>query len=105
MTAAKLTLLLNHLHGSEASLLKVLGTLAVALPVLAVAALTWSAALDTEARLHTFTETLEFLEEQLVAIREARSGYEFNRLLLETETRLLGETASWFSRRSYIGVS
>lgn len=82
-----------------------IGVLAVILPVLAVGALSLAAALDLEARYHTFREMHEYLVTQERHLRDARSEREFSRLVLETESRLLGETVNWFSRRSYTGVA
>ena len=82
-----------------------LGLLAIVLPVVAVGGLSWSAALDCEARVETFGETLRFLKRQRPLLEQAASVGEFDGLLLETETTLLGETANWFSRRSNTGVT
>jgi SMODS and SLOG-associating 2TM effector domain 1 len=83
----------------------VLGTLAIVLPVLAVAGLSWAAALDCEARVETFRETRKFLKKQRSVIKQANTAAEYDRLLLETETVLLGETTNWFSRRATTGVN
>ncbi len=83
----------------------VLGFFGVLLPVIAVAALSLAAANDLEARSHTFTEMLEFLEHQAILLKNATSEREFSKLLTETESRLLGETVTWFSRRSFTGVA
>ena len=82
-----------------------LGTFAIVLPVLAVGALSWSAALDLSARVETFRETLEFLQRQRPLIENAASGDEFDKLLGETEYVLLSETAGWFARRSNTSVA
>jgi hypothetical protein len=82
-----------------------LGMLAVVLPVLAVAALSLAAANDLEARAHTFEEMGEFLLKQEKRLGAAMSEREYARLVMETETRLLGETVNWFSRRSFTGVA
>lgn len=83
----------------------VLGTLAIVLPVLAVAGLSWAAALDCEARVETFRETRKFLKKQRGVIKQANTAAEYDRLLLETETVLLGEVTNWFSRRATTGVN
>ncbi|MEO5714723.1 MAG: hypothetical protein ABIT37_14645 [Luteolibacter sp.] len=83
----------------------VLGFLAVVLPVVAVAALSLAAANDLEARHHTFAEMHDFLKSQTIRIGKCGSEREFSRLLLETESRLLGETLNWFSRRSFTAVA
>ena len=48
---------------------------------------------------------LRFLKRQRPLLEQAASVGEFDGLLLETETTLLGETANWFSRRSNTGVT
>lgn len=90
-------------HGGNESLL--LGPLAILLPVLAVAALSLSAAFDLEARKHTFSDMLVFLNRQRHLLIHASSEREFRHLLLLTESRLLGETVNWFSRRSFTGIA
>lgn len=70
----------------------------------AVGGLSWAAVLDSEARVETFGETLDFLKRQRPFLEQATSAAEFDRLLLETETILLGETTNWFSRRSNTGL-
>ena len=102
-TAFKAALLLKHVNNE--SLLAVLGSLAVTLPVLAVGGLSWTAAVDCEARVQTFEETLHFLRRQRPYLEQAASGPEFDRLLIETETVLLGEISNWYSRRSNKNVS
>ncbi|MCA9200453.1 MAG: SLATT domain-containing protein [Planctomycetales bacterium] len=81
------------------------GTLAIVLPVLAVAGLSWLAALDCEARVETFKETIAFLKRQENALNRADTGAEFDRLVIETETVLLGEVTNWFSRRANTSVA
>lgn len=106
--SVKLALLLGS-HGPPApateTWLATLGTLAIVSPVLAVGALSWAAALDSEARVETFGETLDFLRRQRPLLEQAASSAEFDRLVVETETALLGETANWYSRRSNTGVA
>lgn len=82
-----------------------LGPLAVILPVVAVAALSLAASLDLEGRVHTYREMLVFLEEQKIHLSNAASETAFCRLALETESRLLAETAGWYSRRTFTGVA
>lgn len=84
---------------------EVLGILAVVFPVLAVAGVSWASALDFEARIETFQETLHHLKRQQELIKRADTAAEFDKLLLETETVLLGENANWFSRRANTGVN
>lgn len=83
----------------------VLGFLGVMLPVVAVAALSLAAAKDLEARSHTFKEMHRFLIHQSKLIANAQSEREFSKLLNETESRLLGETVTWFSRRTFTGIA
>lgn len=78
-----------------------LGSAAILLPVLAVAALSWAAAKDYEARVHTYREMVEFLKNQVARIQSAVSRRENSRLIKETETHLLRETADWYSRRTH----
>jgi hypothetical protein len=92
-------------HAYEGTASSILGGLAIVMPVLAVAALSIAAALDLEARKHTYKEMLEFLEQQVKFLHDASFQREFARLLLETEARLLGEITTWFSRRSFTGVA
>ncbi|HEY7156430.1 MAG TPA: hypothetical protein VH575_20855 [Gemmataceae bacterium] len=82
-----------------------LGVLAIVFPILAVAGLSFTASMDSAARSHTFAETLEFLKEQEPLLRQTESPREFATLLQETESRLLGEVTSWYSRRSFTSVT
>ena len=94
------------LAGADGKVLPaVLGVLAVALPVIAVAALSLATAFDLEAREGISSEMVGFLTDQVARLKNATDAREYQRLLIETETRLLGETANWFARRSYVGVS
>jgi FtsH-binding integral membrane protein len=77
------------------------GTLAIVMPVLAVAALSLAAALDVETQEHAYEEMLEFLHSQVEYLNTASSERDYARLVIETEYQLLGETATWFSRRSF----
>ena len=87
------------------TLTALLGALAIVLPLLAVGALSLAAALDLEAREHTYDEIRAFLREQERHLKEVTLERDFARLVLETESQLLGETANWFSRRSFTGVA
>ena len=107
-TALKLLFILAYLvfhidgiHFAKA----LLGFFGVLCPVVAVAALSLAAANDLEARSHTFKEMHDFLTRQAALINAATSEREFAKLLNETEPRLLGETVTWFSRRSFTGVA
>jgi hypothetical protein len=83
----------------------VLATTAILLPVLAVAALSLAASFDLEARVHTYDEMLTYLRRQESLLGLATSERAFCRLAMETEARLLGETAGWYSRRAFTGIS
>ncbi|WAC19596.1 hypothetical protein OVA24_20465 [Luteolibacter sp. SL250] len=83
----------------------VLGICAVLLPVLAVGALSLAASFDLEARSHTYQEMLEYLQKIRPLFAAAKSERAFTHLMLQTESRLLGETANWASRRSFTGVT
>lgn len=91
--------------GAKEYLESTLGSFAVVLPAIAVAALSLAAAFDLEARLHTSKEMLAFLNRQVLLLNLASSPREYNRLLLETESRLLGETVNWYARRSFLGIA
>lgn len=82
-----------------------LGTLAVLLPVLAVAALSLAASFDVEARMRTYSEMVEYLRRQERHLLVATSEREFAALAFETESRLLGETATWFTRRFFAPIT
>ena len=94
---------LLHLGGAHGA--EVTGPLAILLPVLAVAALSLAAAFDLEARKYTFADMVEFLLAQRKLINAATTEREFCQLLLETESRLLGEIVNWYSRRAFTGVA
>lgn len=102
-TLVKLLVLLGaiHLGAWESFAAPALGTLAILLPVLAVGAVSWAAAMDYEARVHTYGEMLQFLETEEKRLQRAVSAREFQTLVEETETRLLGETADWYIRRVF----
>jgi hypothetical protein len=95
----------HHLPRAAASLEDWCGPLAIVLPVLAVGALSLAAAFDLEARAQTFYDMLSFLRRQRRYIEHATSEGEFADLALETESRLLGETVNWLSRRSFAEVA
>ncbi len=95
-----------HIHPSSSDVIKAtLGFFGVILPVLAVAFLSLAAAHDLEARYHTFAEMDEFLKKQVRLLKNADSEREFARLMIETESQLLGETATWYSRRAFTEVA
>lgn len=105
-TAAKLvSSFAGHASHGTSVAESILGSLAIILPVLAVAALSLAAAFDLEARVHTAEEMIAFLDQQKNHLKHAGSPREVARLLLETETRLLGEVANWQSRRSFTGIA
>jgi hypothetical protein len=102
-TSSKLAIMVGILgvhHGAT----NLLGAVAVAFPVLAVGFLSLAASLDLEARIQTYKELLLVLEARVDQLRRTNSERDFQRLLIETELRLLGETATWSSRRSFTGV-
>lgn len=104
-----------------------LGMLGVVLPVVAVGALSLAAAFGLEARVHTYLDTLSFLNPRIAArvaadiemtsprlpaeaglvelLKNADTELEFHRLVLETETILMGELANWTSRRAFLPVA
>jgi hypothetical protein len=82
-----------------------LGVLTVVLPVIAVAGLSLASSFDLEARAHTYGEMLDYLKSQQRHLEQAESEREFAALALETETRLLGAAATWYSRRAFTTVA
>lgn len=105
-TLAKLgTSLPGSASETSAWLPGILGFFAIVMPVVAIGALSYVAAMDSAARSLTYEETLQFLKQQRPRLIEAESFREFASLLLETESRLLGETASWYHRRSVTAVN
>jgi hypothetical protein len=82
-----------------------MGTLAIVMPVLAAAALSLAAAMDLEAQEHTYRGMLAFLRQQENNLAAAASEGDCRALVLETDSVLLGETANWFSRRSFSSVA
>ncbi|WP_295393033.1 hypothetical protein [uncultured Thiodictyon sp.] len=109
---------LIQLPAEPAALLtSTLGALAVFLPVLAVGALSWAAAQDYEARVHSFRATLTFLEREsdaldrilrdqneapALGLSDARDA---RRAIEAIEQELLGETAEWYTRRTFGSVA
>jgi hypothetical protein len=89
---------------AEHELTASLGVLAIILPVLAVGTMSLAAAMDLEARTHTFGDVLKLLQRQRKLLTQAATRREFEGLMLRAEAALLGETANWYSRRSYLGV-
>lgn len=79
--------------------------MAILFPVVAVAALSLAAALDLQARASTYQKTLAFLNSHLKLLKQATSDGEFAELAIEAESRLLGETATWYFRRSYTSIA
>jgi hypothetical protein len=108
-TLAKLVLVAGESAGAgthgQNDWVSVCGSLAIVLPVFAVAALSLAGAFDLQARWHTFAEMHVFLLAQEQNLKNANSQREFAKLVLETESRLLGETANWFARRTFTGVA
>jgi hypothetical protein len=106
-TGVKLWWAANALHSPEQNLpwTEVLGGLAIVMPVVAVGFLSVAASQDIEARVHIYGEMLAFLKLQTLRLERAASEGDFLDALVETETRLLGETASWLMRRSFMTVT
>ncbi|MFN0125082.1 MAG: hypothetical protein ACKV19_00150 [Verrucomicrobiales bacterium] len=107
-TAAKLSMVLHWWHVSDADhdiVATALAFLAVLLPVIAVAGLSLAAAFDLEARTHTYEKMLDFLNTQTPLLETAATENEFATLALQTESRLLAETAIWYARRAFTGVA
>jgi hypothetical protein len=96
---------LHHVIDEHPAVKAVLGTLAIVMPVLAAAALSLAAALDLEAQEQTYHELHQFLKRQERHLINATSERDYAELVLETETSVLGETANWFSRRSFVTVA
>ncbi len=82
-----------------------LGFFAIISPVIAVGAVSLAAALDWKARIYTYQEMVDFLKQQEDILNNAESESEVEKLILETESRLIGETANWFTRRSFAEVT
>jgi len=82
-----------------------LGFFAIISPVIAVGAVSLAAALDWKARVHTYQEMVNFLKGQEGILKNADSRIEVEKLILETESHLLGEVANWFTRRSFAEVA
>ncbi|MCB9897514.1 MAG: hypothetical protein H6825_05890 [Planctomycetes bacterium] len=100
-TTAKLVLM----HGELESVVHSLGVAAVLLPVAAVAGLSFAASLDTEASAHVYGDMAAYAREQARLLAAADSKREFESLVLETESSLVGEPSIWFWRRSFTGVA
>lgn len=82
-----------------------MGVMAIMLPVMAVGGMSIAAALDAEARDHTFAQMRDFLTAQAQRLTQAASQREAMALAVESETRLLGETLTWYARRVYTGIA
>lgn len=82
-----------------------MGVVAIMLPVMAVGGMSIAAALDAEARDHTFAQMRDFLTAQVQRLTQAASQREAMALAVEAETRLLGETLTWYARRVYTGIA
>lgn len=103
--AATLMKLALKSKGIDGMPIQATGLAAVVLPVMAVAAMSLVAALDAQARAHTFEEMREFLQASKRRLTEATSPREAVALAAEAETRLFGETLLWYSRRAYTSVA
>ena len=105
-TAAKLLALLGAMPDVMAAMVgQWSGVLAVTLPVAALGFLSWAAASDLEARAKTYADMHRFLAAQAARLASAGAQREFERLVRETELRILDENLGWFSRRLFSGVS
>ncbi len=82
-----------------------MGFIAIVSPVIAVGAVSLAAALDWKARVHTYQEMVDYLKQQENILNNVDSAIEVEKLILETESHLLGETANWFTRRSFTDVA
>lgn len=82
-----------------------MGVVAIMLPVMAVGGMSIAAALDAEARDHTFAQMRDFLTAQVQRLTQAASQREAMALAVEAETRLLSETLTWYARRVYTGIA
>lgn len=82
-----------------------LGALAILLPVMAVAVLSWTIAQDYEARVATYRSTKATLQQNAEKLATAGSKNECMDLVQATETELLGETLEWAARNTYTKVS
>jgi len=92
-------------HEVHDMLKAVMGFFGIVLPVIAVASLSLASAFDLEARHSNSNEMIAFLHEQVSFLKNANTAREYGRLLIETESRLLGETVNWYARRSFLGIS
>lgn len=102
-TASKLLMKLSGVDAGELG--GWFGIVAVVFPVMAVGAMSMAAALDVQAREHTFAHMHDFLSAQTQQLQQATSQREAAALAVETETRLLGETVTWYARRAYTGIA
>lgn len=82
-----------------------LGTAAIVLPVIAVAAVSLAASFDLDARIHTYLEMQEFLKTRREHLVQAESERAFAALALQTEARLLGENVNWYYRHAFAKVA
>jgi hypothetical protein len=107
-TLIKLLILCHTLPVSEHAgevVTGIMGTMAILLPIVAVAALSLASAFDLEARYHLSAEMVEFLHAQRLRLENASTRREYARLLIETESRMLGETVNWYARRTFLGIA
>jgi len=104
-TVSKLLILVIHPAGNWVVWKDIAGPAAILLPVVAVGFMSLATAMDWDARAHSFNDTHLFVQRQSEYIAATASLREFTSLALQTESRLLGETLSWFARRAYVGVA
>ncbi len=82
-----------------------LGLLAITMPVLAVAMLSWSSSRDHAARIGSYKEVKQFLLDQVPRLQGANTFAEFKQLVRITEIRLIGETLRWYARTEHRDVA
>ncbi len=104
-TLSKVVILGLALGGGWAVWKEFAGPLAILFPVAAVGVMSMATAMDWDARSHTFADMHLFVQRQGRYIESAASLRELTTLVLQTESRLLGETLNWFGRRAYVGVA
>jgi hypothetical protein len=104
-TSFKLYCASSHTLHEPSVAIPLLGVLAILLPVAAVGFVSWSIAMGYESREHGYHDTHTYLGgDHLANLRNSLTRGEFEKLLIETETRLLGETVNWFYRQSFAEV-
>ena len=103
--SARTGVLAGAVESLGSTLYWLLAPLAIFLPVAAVAALSLAASFDLEGRVHIYEEMLLQLKKYERQLNEASSEAEFSALAKSAEGAMLGETATWYSRRAFTGVA